>query len=73
MTNLLGGLSKLYYVRINTLVRTDRQDRGFEANLLTIVEDQDYSVAPANELNTQDQRACRRRWMQTFVDTRNIS
>ncbi len=73
ITTATGDPSKLFYVRVNTLVRTDRQERGFEAELLTTVEDRDYSTAPGNELNTTDQRAFRRRWMQTVVDTRNIS
>ncbi len=73
VTNALGDLSKLFYVRINTLVRTDRQERGFEAGALTTVEDRDYTTAPGNELNTTDQRAFRRTWMQTVVDTRNVS
>lgn len=66
-------LSKLFYVRINTLARTDRQDRGFLADLLDIVEDKNYSAAPGSELNNADQRAFRRRWMQTTIDTRNVS
>lgn len=63
----------LFYVRINTLARTDRQDRGTEADLLGVVEDKDYSVAPGLEYNTGDQRAFRRRWMQTVIDMRNVS
>ena len=74
LTNSLEGTpSKLFYVRVNTLARTDRQERGFEADLLGIVEDKDYSSAPGNEYNTIDQRAFRRRWMETIVDMRNIS
>lgn len=72
-TTNVNGISKLFWVRINTLVRTDRQDRGWEADLLTVVEDKDYSTTPGDEYNTEDQRAFRRRWMQTIVDTRNIS
>jgi hypothetical protein len=74
LTNeLLATQSKLFYVRVNTLARTDRQDRGFEAEELVLVEDKDYSAAPGNEYNTTDQRAFRRRWMRTIVDMRNIS
>ncbi|MDX1644091.1 MAG: PilW family protein, partial [Thermoanaerobaculia bacterium] len=65
--------TKLFYVRINTLARTDRQARGTEADLLDLVEDKDYSVAPGLEYNTGDQRAFRRRWMQTVIDMRNVS
>lgn len=70
---LAPDLAKLFYVRINTLARTDRQDRGTEADLLGLVEDKDYSGSPGLEYNSGDQRAFRRRWMQTIVDMRNVS
>ena len=68
-----GVLSDLYYVRINTLVRADRPDRGFEAELLTIVEDKDYTESPGNAYNEAIQRIYRRRLMQSLVDMRNVS
>jgi len=68
-----GALSDLFYVRINTLVRTDRPDRGFEAELLTTIEDKDYSASPGDAYNDAHQRAYRRRLMQSVVDTRNMS
>lgn len=70
---LAPDLAKLFYVRVNTLARTDRQDRGTEADLLGLVEDKDYSSSPGLEYNSGDQRAFRRRWMQTIVDMRNVS
>ena len=59
--------------RNGTSKQTDRQERGFEAEELDTVEDRDYTEAPGTELNTLDQRAFRRTWMQTIVDTRNVS
>lgn len=67
---LPGALSDLYYVRINTLVRADRQDRGFEAELLTNLEDKVFS--PSHPYNDRGQRAYRRRLMQSVVATRNV-
>ncbi len=65
-------LRKLFYVRINTLARAARQDRGFEAALLTNIEDKDYTVSPGDYHNQPDQRAYRRRIIQSIVDTRNV-
>jgi len=65
-------LRKLFYVRLNTLARAARQDRGFEAELLTTIEDKDYSASPGNYHNQAAQRAFRRRIIQSIVDTRNV-
>ena len=65
-------LRKLFYVRINTLARAARQDRGFEAALLTSIEDKDYTASPGDYHNEPDQRAYRRRIIQSIVDTRNV-
>jgi type II secretory pathway pseudopilin PulG len=65
-----SDLRNLYYVRINTMVRTDRPDRGFLADLLTTLEDRAY--ATTHEYNSDAQRAHRRRVMQSVVGTRNV-
>ncbi len=65
-------LRKLFYVRINTLARAARQDRGFESALLTTIEDKDYTQSPGDYHNLADQRAYRRRIIQSIVDTRNV-
>jgi hypothetical protein len=65
-------LRKLFYVRLNTLARAARQDRGFEADLLTTIEDKDYSQSPGDYHNEGGQRAYRRRIIQSIVDTRNV-
>jgi hypothetical protein len=65
-------LRKLFYVRLNTLARAARQDRGFEAELLTTIEDKDYSQSPGDYHNEAGQRAYRRRIIQSIVDTRNV-
>ena len=71
-TNTLATPSKLFYLRISTLARTDRPDTRFQAPLLALIEDKDYSAAPFNVYNTRDERMYRRRVLQTTVDLRNI-
>lgn len=70
--NNIAAPSKLFYLRINTLARTDRPDTRFEAPLLTQIEDKDYSSAPFNVYNSQTERMYRRRVLQTTVDLRNL-
>lgn len=70
--NNVATPSKLFYLRISTLARTDRPDTHFQAPLLTRIEDKDYSSAPFNIYNSQGERMYRRRVLQTTVDLRNI-
>jgi len=70
--NTLADPARLFYLRINTLARTDRPDTHFQAPLLTLIEDKDYSSAPFNVFNTRDERMYRRRNIQTTVDLRNL-
>jgi hypothetical protein len=59
----------LYYLRLTTLVRSARRDRGFVAPPLQAVEDHDYTDSPLNE---ERERWFRRRTLQTVVDLRNL-
>ena len=70
--NTIVAPSKLFYLRISTLARTDRPDTRYQAPLLTQIEDKDYSSAPFNTYNSQLERMYRRRVLQTTVDLRNI-
>ena len=70
--NNVAAPSKLFYLRINTLARTDRPDTRFQAPLLTLIEDKDYTSAPFDDYNTRDERIYRRRVLQTIVDLRNL-
>ncbi|MEE8138963.1 MAG: PilW family protein, partial [Thermoanaerobaculia bacterium] len=65
--------TRLFYVRINTVGRTNRPDSRYQAPLLTLIEDNDYSIAPFDAYNSQEERMHRRRVLQTVVDLRNIS
>ena len=59
----------LFYLRINTLVHTDRKFRDYFAEPLTTIEDRTYTTADFNE--TEELRY-RRRWLQSTVDFRNL-
>jgi len=62
----------LFYVRVTTLVRTDQRDRRFQAPLLSLVEDHDYSQVPSARFNSGPERNYRRRQLQTVIDLRNL-
>jgi prepilin-type N-terminal cleavage/methylation domain-containing protein len=64
--------AKVFYLRINTLARTDRPDTRFQAPLLTLIEDKDFTSSPFDVYNTRDERMYRRRNLQTTVDLRNL-
>ncbi|HEX2162433.1 MAG TPA: PilW family protein [Thermoanaerobaculia bacterium] len=69
--NAFGG-SPLYYLRINTLVRTDRAEPYYEGEELATIEDKDYSASPFARLNEEWARRFHRRQMRTVVDLRNL-
>ncbi len=71
-TNAEAVPAKLFYLRINTLARTDRPDTRFQAPLLTLIEDKDFTSSPFDVYNTRDERMYRRRNLQTIVDLRNL-
>ena len=64
--------SALYYLRINTLVRTDRAEPYYEDDPLGLIEDKDYAQSPFNAYNAEWQRRYHRRQLRTTVDLRNL-
>lgn len=64
---------RLFYLRINTLARTNRPDIRHQAPLLVSVEDKDYTVSPFDAYNSRERRMRRRRVLQTVIDLRNLS
>jgi hypothetical protein len=64
----------LLNVRVSTLVRTDRPDRGYLSPPLVDLENRNYeeSPVPADDADVLD-RSARRRRMSTVVDLRNFS
>lgn len=60
---------RLYYLRVNTLAKTSRRELSFQAPLLGVVEDHDYTDSPYNE---ELERRFRRRAVQTVIDLRNM-
>ena len=70
--NTLSQPARLYFVRINTLARTDRPDPRFQAPLLNLLEDKDYA-SDYPEYNRNLERMFRRRLLSTSVDLRNLS
>jgi hypothetical protein len=64
----------LYFVRINTLARTDRRELNYVSPAITAIEDSTYgeSDPPSSEADRQ-QRMYRRTLLQTMVDLRNLS
>jgi hypothetical protein len=68
-----GRESRLYNLRLTTLARTGRRDRGYQAPVLTLVEDHSYSSPPSDRFNEPWERTFRRRTLETRVDMRNVS
>jgi len=73
--------SPLYYVRLSTLVRTDRKDPNYTAPLISRIEDRDYTGSPFNDPvitkaatgdTSTHNRNYRRRILQTVIDLRNL-
>jgi len=62
----------LFYARVTTLARTDQRDRRYQAPLLALVEDHDYTATPSSRFNTGPERMYRRRLLQTVIDLRNL-
>jgi type II secretory pathway pseudopilin PulG len=62
----------LFYVRINTLARTDRPTPQYQADELRAIEDNDYSVLPFARYNTFEERTYHRRLISTVIDLRNL-
>lgn len=64
--------SPLYYLRINTLVRTDRAEAYYTDDALTRIEDKDYTQAPYHLQNAEWERRYHRRQLRTTIDLRNL-
>lgn len=64
--------SALYYLRITTLVRTDRAEPYYTDEALATIEDKDYTQAPYNVQNAEWQRRYHRRQLRTTIDLRNL-
>ena len=62
----------LRYLRITTMVRTDRPDRGYKAPELGRIEDRDYNDPEHEKFNETRERRYRRRRLETVVDMRNL-
>jgi hypothetical protein len=68
---LVFANSDLYYVRLSTLVRTERRDNTYVAPTLVKVEDNKYTGLPI-DFNSSGQRMYRRRILRTVIDLRNL-
>lgn len=62
----------VFYVRVNTLARTDRPTPQYEAALLDAIEDNDYTAAPFNRFNLRSERLYHRRVIRSIIDLRNL-
>lgn len=69
--NLTAG-SPLFYLRVNTLVRTDRAEPYYTDDALATIEDKDYTQAPYNVQNAEWERRYHRRQLRTTIDLRNL-
>lgn len=71
--NVAGFGRRLFYVRINTLVRTDKPDVNFTSPAVVELEDHRYDEPPLPTDETMRQeRMFRRRLARTVVDLRNV-
>ncbi|HEX5758529.1 MAG TPA: PilW family protein [Thermoanaerobaculia bacterium] len=62
--------ARLHYLRIGTLVQTDRRDPQYQAPLLVRLENRDYGPTT---FNSRENRMFRRRTLQTVIDLRNVA
>lgn len=65
--------TRLFNLRLTTIARTGRKDRGYQAPMLDLVEDHDYSVTPSDYYNLPAERTRRQRTLRTLIDMRNVS
>ncbi|MGH9361993.1 MAG: PilW family protein, partial [Thermoanaerobaculia bacterium] len=61
--------ARLHYIRVSTLVQTDRRDPQYQAPPLVRLENRDYDAT----INSREARMYRRRTLQTVVDLRNVA
>ncbi len=72
-THWNGDTKPLYYVRIDTLARTDHADPKYVSPPIQAIEDHAYDEPAQPVAGTELARAYRRRLLQTVVDLRNVS
>jgi type II secretory pathway pseudopilin PulG len=60
----------LHYVRLNTLARTDRRDKEYQAAALVRIENRAFNAS--SPFNSREDRMFRRRLLRTVVDMRNL-
>lgn len=65
--------TRLFNLRLTTVARTGRKDRGYQAPILDFVEDHDYSATPSDYYNLPAERGRRQRRLRTIIDLRNVS
>ncbi|MDH3402261.1 MAG: prepilin-type N-terminal cleavage/methylation domain-containing protein [Acidobacteriota bacterium] len=65
---------RLYYARVTTLSLTASADRGYQAPLITAIEDRAYPPAPSDPkaINGSEGRQYRRLQLTTIIDLRNL-
>ena len=64
----------LYFVRINTLARTDRRELSYVSPAIPAIEDREYEETdPPTSDTDRRNRMYRRTLLQTMVDLRNLS
>ena len=68
-----GATPPLRYVRVSSLTRTERPERGYVAEAIATIEDRDYSE-PTLPTNYDEiaERAHRRRAFSTVINVRNL-
>jgi type II secretory pathway pseudopilin PulG len=69
----LTSPTRLFFLRVNTVARTERRDPKFQNTPLTVIEDKDYSDPSYSKYNAATERMYRYMSLQTLVDLRNLS
>ena len=62
----------LFYMRVNTLARTDRPTPQYQADVLDTIEDKSYAMAPFDRFNSREESSHHRRVIRTIIDLRNL-
>jgi hypothetical protein len=65
--------TRLFFLRINTIARTERRDPKYKSTLFGVIEDKDYSDPAYSKYNSTTERMYRHQSLQTLVDLRNLS
>ena len=62
----------IFYIRVNTLARTDRPTPQYQADLLDTIEDKSYATSPFDRFNSRAERSHHRRVIRSIIDLRNL-